>query len=72
MKKIKLGIIGIGNMGSAHAKKIMEGKCPEIELVAIADTDSKRLDWAKEQGYGENVAYFSDDFQMLDSGLIKL
>lgn len=57
-------------MGSAHAEKIVEGKCPEIELVAIADTDSKRLDWAKEQGYGENVAYFSDNFQMLDSGLI--
>ena len=47
--KIKLGIIGIGNMGSAHAKAIvLEGKCPEIELVAVADTNPDRLKWAKE------------------------
>ena len=70
MEKIKLGIIGIGNMGSAHAKNIVEGKCPEIELVAIADTDPKRLTWANEQGYGENITYFNDDLKMLDSGLI--
>ena len=57
MDKIKLGIIGIGNMGSAHAKNIIDGKCPEIELVAIADTDLKRLDWAKKQGYGAGVMF---------------
>ena len=69
-KKIKLGIIGIGNMGSSHAKNLKAGKCPDIELVAIADIDESRLDWAKNQGYGENVTYFSDAIEMLDSGLI--
>ena len=39
MDKIKLGIIGIGNMGSGHASNIKSGKCPEIELAAIADMD---------------------------------
>ncbi len=71
MEKIKLGIIGIGNMGSAHAKNIIDGKCPEIELCAIADIDPKRLEWAKKQGYGENVAYFDDGISMLDSGLVE-
>lgn len=70
MKKVRLGIIGIGNMGSSHAKNIKEGKCPELEITAIADTNPKRLEWAKEQGYGENVAYFGDDIAMLESGLI--
>lgn len=70
MKKLKLGIIGIGNMGSVHAKNIMEGKCPDIEIAAIADTDPERLGWAKQQGYGEKVVYFDDDIKMLDSGLI--
>ena len=70
MKKIKLGIIGIGNMGSAHAKNIIEGKCPEIEICAIADIDPKRIERAKQQGYGDNVAYFDDGIAMLDSGLI--
>ena len=70
MKKLKLGIIGIGNMGSGHAKNIMEGKCPEIELAAIADSNAERLAWAKEQGYGESVQYFDDAIAMLESGVI--
>ena len=70
MKKIKLGIIGIGNMGSVHAKNITEGKCPEIEICAIADIDPIRIERAKQQGYGDNVAYFDDGIAMLDSGLI--
>ena len=48
MKKLKLGIIGIGNMGSGHARNIIQGKCPEIEITAIADINPERLEWAKE------------------------
>ena len=69
-KKIKLGIIGIGNMGSAHAKNLKNGKCPEIELVAIADNNPERIEWAKEQEYAENITYFNDAIEMLDSGMI--
>jgi len=36
-KKIRLGIIGVGNMGTGHIKNIEAGKCPEIELAAVAD-----------------------------------
>ena len=43
-KKIRLGIIGIGNMGSKHTKNILAGKCPEIELCAVADIKQERLD----------------------------
>ena len=35
-RKIKLGIIGIGNMGSSHAKNILNGKCPDFELAAVS------------------------------------
>ena len=68
--KIKLGIIGIGNMGATHMKNIKDGKCPEIEVTAIADIDKNRLEWAKNQGYGENIAYFDNALDMLDSGLV--
>ena len=47
MEKIKFGIIGIGNMGSSHMKTIYSGKCPEIEITAVADIDPTRLDLAK-------------------------
>lgn len=69
-RKIKLGIIGIGNMGSAHAKNIMEGKCPDFELTAIADLKSARLGWAKNE-LSENITLFDNAEKMLDSGLIE-
>lgn len=71
MKKIKLGIIGIGNMGSGHASNIKNGKCPEIELVAIADSNPERLGWAKQQNYAEGITYFDNALEMLDSGIIN-
>lgn len=68
-KKIRLGIIGIGNMGSAHSRNILEGKCPEIELAAVADIKPARLEWAKEN-LPETVARFNTAEAMLDSGRI--
>ena len=70
MKQIKLGIIGIGNMGSAHARSVVDGKCPDFELVAVADKREERLQWAKEK-LGEQVHTFSDAEEMLDSGLVE-
>ena len=42
-KKVKLGILGFGNMGSTHAGNIKAGKCPEIEITAICDCNKDRL-----------------------------
>lgn len=69
MDKIKLGIIGIGNMGTSHLKNIKDGKCPNIDVVAVADINSKKLDEAKAL-YGESLTYFDDAIKMLDSGII--
>lgn len=68
-KKIRLGIIGLGNMGSGHAKNLMEGKCPDFDLVAVADTNPARIAWGKENLAG-NIHYFDDALAMLDSGCI--
>ncbi len=68
MRKIRLGVIGVGNMGRTHCKNIKEGKCPEIELVAIADNNAMRIQAMKDDGY-ENVTYFADAEEMMDSGL---
>ena len=69
MSKIKLGVIGVGNMGRSHCKNIKDGNCPEIELVAIADSNPKRIQAMKDDGY-ENVTYFENAEEMMDSGLI--
>ena len=67
---IKLGIIGLGNMGSGHAGHFMEGKCPEFELTAVADINPARIQWGREHLKG-GITWFDDAIQMLDSGLIE-
>ncbi len=69
MEKIRLGIIGIGNMGSGHAQRIMAGNCPDFVLAAVADINPKRLEWAEKE-LGGGVKRFPTAEEMLDSGEI--
>ena len=39
MRKLKVGIIGVGNMGFEHLKNVNQGKCPKVEITAVADID---------------------------------
>ena len=48
MEKIRLGVIGVGNMGSSHIRNINEGKCPEIIVTAAADRLEARRAWIAE------------------------
>ena len=68
-KKIRLGIIGIGNMGSGHACRVVDGECPDFVLAAVADLNPARREWA-EKRLGEEVVFFDSAEKMLDSGLI--
>ena len=78
MKKVKLGIIGFGNMGTNHTKNILAGKCPEIDLVAVADIKKDRLDAAlamvaearKNDPAISDITTFDNASDMLSSGLI--
>ena len=69
MKKIKLGIIGLGNMGTDHARKIVDGNCPDVTLSAICDINPDRIAWGKEN-LKADIAYFDNAIDMLDSGVI--
>ena len=68
-KKIRVGIIGIGNMGSGHARSFLKGLCPEFELVAVADSNPARIEWARRELSGD-LTYFGDATAMLDSGML--
>ncbi len=70
-KKIKVGIIGIGNMGSGHAANILGGSCPEFQLVAVADINPKRIEWFKGEYPDAKVRFFSNADEMLNSGEIE-
>ena len=69
MEKIRLGILGVGNIGRDHVKRIVDGKCPEIELCAVCDLKQERLDYARELA-GEALPVFKSAEEMMDSGLI--
>jgi len=43
MKSVRLGIIGLGNMGSVHARHIREGKVTRVELAAVCDQRAENL-----------------------------
>ena len=43
MDKVRIGIVGLGNMGSAHAASIQAGKIKQLELTAISDVDTARF-----------------------------
>ena len=47
MEQVNIGVIGIGNMGSGHAKRIAEGQIRGLNLYAVADINASRLEWAR-------------------------
>lgn len=59
MNKVKIGVIGIGNMGSSHAQYIKQGDIPNAEVTAVCDTNPDRLKWAKEN-LGEDIKVFDN------------
>ena len=47
MGELKIGIVGIGNMGSFHAESLYAGKIVGAKLYAVMDIDERRLVWAE-------------------------
>ncbi|NLK10523.1 MAG: Gfo/Idh/MocA family oxidoreductase [Staphylococcus equorum] len=69
MRLVRVGIVGIGNMGSAHASNIYLDKVKGMKLTAVCDIDAERLQWAKETFKGQVECY--DNYHcMLKSGKI--
>ena len=67
MEKIKLGILGVGNIGTVHINNILDGKCPRVELFAICDLLDEKMEWVKEKC--PSVKCFNDAEKMMDSGI---
>ena len=68
MDVVRIGIIGIGNMGSGHLKSITAGNIEGMVMGAVADTNPARLAWA-EENYPE-VPRFDNATAMMESGLV--
>ncbi len=70
MEKVRLGVIGYGNMGTTHSKNVFEGKVPKMELTAICDIAEGRIAAAKE-AYPD-IPVFENATDLYKSGLCDL
>lgn len=67
MDKVKIGIIGYGNMGSGHVRKLKAGKVNGMEVTAVCDILEERRE-AVRQSYPD-IAVFDDAEKLYQSGL---
>lgn len=47
VQPIRFGIIGMGNMGTAHAKNFLNGEIREMRITAVADIAPEKLEWSE-------------------------
>ena len=52
---LKLGIVGVGGIAGLHIDNILTGKCPDIEIAALADRRECRREWAAEKVPGAKI-----------------
>ena len=65
-KKVSVGLIGIGNMGSAHASAIGGGRIEGLRLATVCDIDPERLRLCLERNPG--VKGYSDWRELVHDG----
>lgn len=68
MKKVRIGIVGFGNMGHTHYRFITEGQVPNMEITAVCDINPKKLEVASELLPG--VPQFTNAEDLYKSGLV--
>lgn len=64
MDTVRLGLVGLGNMGRAHKANILAGKVKGLELVAVCDLAPML------EGVEEGLATYTDASEMIRSGKI--
>ena len=69
MQKVRFGIVGIGNMGTAHCKSFLEGKIANGVLTAICNKRTSKMDAILALDGAEDVVAFTDYKELLHSGL---
>ena len=69
MEKVKTAVIGIGNMGTAHAQSLWDDRVPGLALAAVCDTDPARLAYAAKAWPG--VACYASEDALLAAGGVQ-
>ncbi|GAA0292398.1 putative dehydrogenase [Gracilibacillus halotolerans] len=62
MTQVKVGVMGVGNMGRSHASKLYNGEVKGAKLTAVCDLMKEKLKWV-EENLGSDVQLFQDEDQ---------
>lgn len=65
MQDIRMGVVGLGNMGSYHAHYLGNGDIPRAKLTALCDIDATKF-----HGYAADIPTFTSSEELIRSGLV--
>jgi len=63
LTEVRLGVIGVGNMGTSHIKNIENGLIKRARLTAVCDIVPEKMDI-----YGDKYLKFTDSRELIRSG----
>ncbi|WP_077623006.1 Gfo/Idh/MocA family protein [Sediminibacillus massiliensis] len=69
MAEVRLGIIGVGTMGFAHASYLQEKVVNGAVLTAVLDNSKERAEWL-EKNLDDGVRVFTNEEEFFESGLV--
>ena len=73
MEKVRVGIIGLGNQGTHYMAGLFNpGKIPNGVVTALCDNNPAKIEIMKTRTVGQDIAYFENYIDMLDSGLCDM
>jgi predicted dehydrogenase len=66
MNQLRIGVIGMGNIGKHHAGYLLDGKAPRCRLTAVGSTSPQKLASYEAKG----VRVFGDSGELIRSGAV--
>ena len=73
MKKIRFGIVGLGNQGSSYTVNLFDGgKIKNGVITAACDINTAKIENLKNKTTNKEIVYFNDYKKMIDSGLVDV
>lgn len=68
MSEIRVGVIGVGNVGTMHARNVHQNKIAGMKLTAVCDIRESRLEYCR--GQFERVLCYEDYTELLKAGVV--
>jgi len=69
MSKVKVGIIGIGSMGSQYVQMLVQDQVEGAELTAVCTASESKREWVKKNTQGSVQVFHDEDLFFNDSGI---